>query len=75
MKNGIIINELGLAESIDEFQGFIPEYDEVMPLFLSMCRRTQALNLSLEEIILMKAISVTTPGQILNSNPVILVMI
>ena len=63
LRNNIMINDHNMAENLDEFFGFIPEYDEIYPFFKSCTSRVQSMNLTLEEIIILKAIAITSPGR------------
>ena len=63
LRNNIMINEMNIAENLDEFQGMFPEYDECMPLYKAITTRAQDLQLTLTEVIILKAMAFTSPGK------------
>ncbi|XP_005100838.1 uncharacterized protein LOC101849296 [Aplysia californica] len=63
LRNHIIINEMNLASNVDECLGIIPEYDANVAFYSALTKRLQAMDLTLEEVILLKAICITSPDR------------
>ncbi|XP_005110759.2 uncharacterized protein LOC101854987 [Aplysia californica] len=62
-KNRIMIEDSNLAFNINEILGLFPDFDESIIFYLSVTKRIKKLNLTLEEIVLLKAICITSPDR------------